>query len=166
MRKLISAISILLLLSSCSIKFSFTGASIPPDVKNVSVKYFLNHAPLAQPTLSQTFTEALKDIFLSQTNLQLADDNGDLQFSGTITNYKTSPVAIQGDETAAMNRLTIVVMVKFINTVDPTQDFESSFSRFSEYESSKSLSEVEEDLIEEINEQLVQDIFNKAVSNW
>ncbi len=150
----------------CKVNYSFTGASIPEDVKTVSVKTFQSFAPLANPNLSQTFTEALKDKFLAQTNLDLVSKNGDLQFEGSITGYNITSVAIQGNETAALNRLTIIVKVKFTNTKDSDLDFETSFSRYTDYESSQNLASIEEGLITEINEQLTQDIFNKAVSNW
>ena len=146
--------------------YSFTGASIPEDVKTVSIKTFQSYAPLANANLSQTFTEALKDKFLSQTNLDLVTKNGDLQFEGSITGYNVTSVAIQANETAALNRLTITVKVAFTNTKDSELDFESNFSRYTDYESSQNLSSIEDGLITEINEQLTQDIFNKAVSNW
>lgn len=146
--------------------YSFTGASIPPNVKTITIKYFTNNAPLIQPTLSQTFTDALKDRFTSQTNLALVNKNGDLILEGEITNYSTQPVAIQGNEQAALNRLTITVNARFTNTLDETQNFETTFSRYEDYESSKSLSEVESALIDQINQMLVEDIFNKAVVNW
>ena len=152
---------------SCgNVSYTFTGASFDEDVKTISVAYFPNYAPLANPTLSQSFTEALKDIFINQTNLDLIQKNGDLQFEGSITGYRTSPIAITGNETAALNRLTITVKVKFTNTKDSERDFETTFSRFADYESSQSLAQVEDQLIEEINGQLTQDIFNKAASNW
>lgn len=146
--------------------YSFSGASISPEVKTFSVLFFPNRAQLVQPLLSQAFTEKLKEKFISQTNLRQLDRNGDLQFEGYITDYKASPVAIQGTQTAALNRLTISVFVKFTNKVDPKQDFETNFSRYADYDSRKSLQEVEVGLIEEINRQLVDDIFNKSVSNW
>ncbi len=146
--------------------YSFTGASIAPDVKTVSVAYFQNRASIVEPTLSQKFTEKLKDKFVSQTSLRLLASNADLNFEGQITDYRTQPVAIQGDQTAAQNRLTITVNVKFSNVKDNKQDFETTFSRFADYNSAKSLNEVEQSLIEEINRQLVDDVFNKAVSNW
>ncbi|MCK5839654.1 MAG: LptE family protein [Bacteroidales bacterium] len=153
------------LLSACGV-YSFTGASVSPDVKTVSIDYFPNKAPLIQATLSQTFTDALKDKFISETNLDLIPNNGDLQLSGTIIGYATRPVAIQGNETAALNRLTITIKVKFINTIDDTQNFESSFSRFEDYDSSRDLASVEDILIGLINEQIVTDVFNRAIINW
>jgi len=151
---------------SCKVNYSFTGASIAEDIKTVSVKTFQSYAPLANANLSQTFTEALKDKFLSQTNLDLVTKNGDLQFEGSITGYNVTSVAIQGNETAALNRLTITVKVKFTNTKDSNLDFETNFARYTDYESSQNLGSIEDGLIVEINEQLTQDIFNKAVSNW
>ena len=152
-------------LTGCGI-YSFTGASVCAECKTVSVAYFQNYAPLASPSLSQSFTEKLRDVLISQTNLTLVGKNGDLHFEGSITDYNTKPVSIQGNETAALNRLTITVRVKFTNTKQPDDDFEQTFSRFIDYESSKDFSQIEGDLIENVNSQLTQDIFNKALSNW
>ena len=153
------------LLTGCGV-YSFTGASISPDVKTVSIQFFKNNATLVQPTLSRILTDALKDKFMSQTSLNLINKGGDLSFEGQITNYATQPVAIQGNETAALNRLTITINVKFTNIRNDKQNFESSFSRFQDYPSSKSLSAVESDLIKEITDVLVDDIFNRSVVNW
>lgn len=151
---------------SCSTSYSFTGASISPEVKTVSIDFFPSYAPLAPPIAGQLFTEAMKDIFLSQTNLVLVKSNGDLEFSGSIIGYRTAPVAIQGNETAALNRVTMTVKVKFINNIDDSQSFETNFSRFEDFETSQDLSSVEADIIRSINDQLTQDIFNKSVTNW
>jgi hypothetical protein len=153
-------------LSSCKINYSFSGASVSPDVKTVSIQYFKNSATLAKPTLAQSLTEALKDIFTSQTNLGIVAQNGDLNFTGEIVNYITAPVAIQSNDQAALNRLTITVNVKFTNAKDEKQNFETMFSRYADYSSSQTLSAVESQLITQINDQLVQDIFNKAMINW
>ncbi len=156
----------LLAFPSCKIHYSFSGASVSPDIKTVSIQYFKNNATQAKPTISQSFTEALKNIFTSQTNLGIVSQNGDLNFDGEIVNYVVSPAAIQSNDLAALNRLTITVNVKFTNTKNEKQNFETSFSRYADYPSTKSLSEVEENLISQINEQLVQDIFNRAMINW
>ena len=152
-------------LSSCGF-YSFTGTSISPDVKTVAVQYFPNRAATIQPTLSQMFTERLKDYFLEQTNLSLEADVGDLNFSGEIIKYEIKPIAIQANEQAAQNRLTIAVKVKFENTKDESKNFEQKFSRYMDYDSSQSLAEVEDNLIEQITNELAEDIFNKAVVNW
>lgn len=154
------------ILSSCTLNYSFTGASISPDTKTISIQYFNNNATLAPPTTSQKFTEALRDIFNTQTSLSFVPKGGDLNFSGAITSFTTSPLAIQANQISATNRLTITVTVKFENKNDEKQNFETGFSRFADYSSSKTLTEVQDDLIKEINSQLVQDIFNRSVTNW
>ncbi len=147
--------------------YSFTGASISPDVKTVSIQYFPNNASLVVPTLSRVFTDALKDYFTSQTNLILVDRNGDLNIEGAITGYSVQPVAIQGNETAAMNRLTINVTIKFTNKKNEKQNFENkTFSRYQDYPSSQNLAAVQDQLIKLIDDQLISDIFNQAVVNW
>jgi len=159
-------VAVLLSQSGCRVSYSFTGASISPNVRTISIPTLPNNAPLVVPTLSRTITNALKDYFTSQTNLNIVDRNGDLSLEGAITGYAVQPVAIQGNETAAMNRLTITVNVKFTNKTNEKQNWESSFSRYLDYSSSVSLSSVQDGLILGITDQLVQDIFNKAVVNW
>jgi len=160
------AVLIIFSQNACRMSYSLTGASISPNVKTVSIPTLPNNAPLVVPTLSRTITNALRDYFTSQTNLNLVDQNGDLNVEGTITGYVVQPVAIQGNETAAMNRLTITVSVKFTNKTDEKQNWESTFSRYLDYSSSVSLSSAQDGLIYDITGQLVQDIFNKAVVNW
>ena len=155
----------LIFLSACGF-YSFTGASISTDVKTVSVQYFPNHAATIEPTLSQVFTERLKDYFLEQTNLRLETELGDLNFSGEIVKYEVKPIAIQANEQAAQNRLTIAVKVKFENTKDDSKNFEQKFFRYADYDSGQSLAEVEDVLIEQITNELAEDIFNKTVVNW
>jgi hypothetical protein len=159
-------IGVLLFSVSCRVNYSFTGASISPKVKTVTIQYFPNQASLVVPTLSRALTDALRDYFTSQTNLVLVDKGGDLNIEGAITGYVVQPIAIQGNETAAMNRLTITVSVKFTNRTDEKQNFETSFSRYQDYQSTLNLVSVQDGLIKQINDQLVQDVFNKAVVNW
>ncbi|MBN1197875.1 MAG: LptE family protein [Bacteroidales bacterium] len=159
-------VSVVMVTGSCRMSYSFTGASISPEVKTISIGYFQNKALLVVPTLSRNLTEALQDYFTSQTNLILVDRNGDLDLEGSITGYSVQPQAISGNEVAQLNRLTITVQVKFTNKFDEKQNFESNFSRYLDYPSSQNLVSVQDDLIAEINDQLVQDIFNKSVVNW
>lgn len=151
--------------TGCKSGYSFQGGSID-DAKTVSVKVFPNNAPLIQPTLSQAFTEALRDIFISQSKLKLVNESGDFHLEGAITGYSVAPVAITGNQSAALNRLTITVNVKFTNRLEEAKSFEQSFSRFADWQSSIPLASVEQELILDINKQLVQDVFNKAVINW
>ncbi len=168
MKKTLESFLLLLLIiffSACGF-YSFTGASISPDVKTISVRYFPNRSATIEPTLSQVFTEKLKDYFLQQTNLSINTDFGDLNFSGKIVKYDVKPIAIQANEQAAQNRLTIAVEVKFENQKDESKNFEQKFSRYMDYDSNQNLAELETELIEQITNELVEDIFNKAVVNW
>jgi len=166
-KKILIATAIIISFASCKINYSFTGASIPQGAETFSISDFPNMAPLINPMLSSTFTEAMRDKFISQTSLQITQYDGDLHFEGTITNYNTRPMNIQAEsDQAAQNRLTITVKVKFVNNIDEKSSFESSFSRYSDYSSDKLLQDVENELVDEIVEQLVEDIFNKAVVNW
>ena len=154
--------------AGCRMSVSLTGSSIDARAKTVYIQTFRNNSTLVNPTLSQQFTNALKDRIQGQTPLTIVDSksNGDYSLEGSITGYTIRPVAIQGDETAAMNRLTITVSVTFTNKFDETQNFEQSFSRYADYSSSQNLSSVESTLISDISDALTDDIFNKAFVNW
>lgn len=160
---LISLVSIVF--PSCGV-YSFTGASIPPEAKTVSVQYFPNRALLVEPTLSPIFTDILRDQFTGQTNLEMIERNGDLAIEGEIIGYKITPVAIQGDQTAALNRLTITVNARFANKYEPDKDFETKFTQFFDYSSSTDINSIKAELIDELSKNLSQDIFDKAVINW
>mgnify|MGYP000589441084 CR=1 FL=1 len=143
-----------------------TSASISKETKSITVEYFKNSALTKQPTLSQVLSEKLKDYFTEQTNLIISNQNGDLFFKGDIIKYDVQPIAIQSNETAGQNRLTISVKIDFINKQNEELNFNQTFSRYKDYESSQNLSEIEDILITEITNELVEDIFNKAVVNW
>ena len=164
-KKAILMLALALVCHGCGI-YSFSGASIPAEAKTVSVQYFPNHAQLVNPMLSNNFTNALRDAMTNQTTLDMVESGGDLAFEGEITDYKTMPVAITSGQTAAMNRLTITVKVRFSNHIDESKDFESTFSRYEDYPSDQDLNSVQESLTTTIIEQLVEDIFNKALVNW
>jgi hypothetical protein len=152
--------------AGCKVSYSFSGASISPQVKTLSVQYFQNRAPLVQPGLSQYITDALIDKCKSQTNLAIVNGIGDVNFEGEITDYNTRPQTVAADAQAAMNRFTITVKVKFTNSVDPDLSFEQTFSRYQDYNSNLDLSQVEKQLSDEIVEMIVEDIFNQAFVNW
>ena len=154
-----------LLCHGCGI-YSFSGASIPPEAKTVSVLYFPNQAQLVNPTLSNDFTTALRDAVMNQTSLDMVESGGDLSFEGEIVDYRTTPVAITAGQTAALNRLTIVVNVRFLNVFDESKSFETRFSHYEEYPSEQELTSVQDGLTSVIIEALVEDIFNKALVNW
>ncbi len=157
---------------SCGI-YSFTGASISSDVKSISIQQFYNNSPLGPSNMSITFTEMMKDYFLQNTNLVLVDNEGDLQFEGSIENYTLTPVAVtaadsdQGVDLTSMTRLTIFVKASYINIYDDTFDFDKQFSFFIDFDQNRQdLSSNEEQFVEEIFDQIVFDIFNASVANW
>jgi hypothetical protein len=165
----IAGVVILLLLSGCrtmSINYSFSGVNISPDIKTVTVEYFPNRAPVVQAQLSQLFTDALIDKIQSNTKLELVPAGGDVSFSGEIRNYETRPTAITGAETAARNRLTISINVVYTNVIEPDLEYETTFSRYEDYDSSQNLADVEDELTDLIIESILDDIFNKAFVNW
>jgi Lipopolysaccharide-assembly len=165
--KIIFALAIVLLpvLNSCKVSYSFTGASTT-GLRTVSIQYFQNRASLVQPGLSQSLTDALIDKCKAQTNLNVVNGIGDANFEGEITDYSTRPLTVSAEAVAAMNRFTITVKVKFTNAADPDLSFEQLFSRYEDYDSSKNLSDVEQDLSQKIIEMIVEDIFNRAFVNW
>ncbi len=154
-----------LFLTSCGI-YSFTGASIPAEAKTISIAYFNNKAPTVQPTLSSVFTDKLKDYFTSQSTLNLIDGAADMEFSGAIVNYNVAPAALQSNDQASLDRLTITVQVKFVNKIEPKFNFSQNFSRYKDYDARLSLMSVESGLIDEIVAELVEDIYQKAFVNW
>lgn len=160
-----------LLLAACLLCFgcgiySFGGGKLKPGLETVTIERFENNADLVVPTLAQDLTEGLKDRFISQSNLQLKQYDGDMVFTGSINTYRVSPVNIQGDETAAQNRLTIGLAVNYENTKYPEDSWKQNFSQFADFLASQSLTDVEAGLIEDIIDQLTTDIFNKVLANW
>ncbi|MBL0314310.1 MAG: LptE family protein [Flavobacteriales bacterium] len=110
----------------------------------------------------------MKDLLLSQSPLKLRESEGDLRYSGMITEYSTAPVAIQSGaaETASLNRLTISIKVKYENEMEPDLGFEKTFTKFSDFDANQDLFTIEEELWTLINDQLTQEIYNASVGNW
>jgi hypothetical protein len=151
---------------SCGI-YSFTGTSIQPDVKTVTINYFEYKALKVNPSLSNELTTALQDKFLKLTRLEQVDMDGDLEIVGAVTGYDVKAAAITASEQAAQNRLTVTVKISFVNRKYPEDDFEDkSFSAFADFDAMTSLDQVESSLCEEIIEQLCDDMFNATVANW
>ena len=151
---------------ACTGGYSFTGASIPPQAKTISLKQFPNYASTVNPQLGQKLYTSLQTMFSSQTNLTVTDGDGDLQISGEITDYVVRASALSSDDNVAANRFTVTIKVKFVNRFDPKADFEQTFSRFRDYDASRDFSSVEASLVEEIVTELCADVFNKSVVNW
>ena len=153
-----------LIVSGCGI-YSMAGVNIPEGVKTTNVQYFPNKARIVAPILSQVFTEKLQDKLINETKLELVNESAHLNFSGSIVNYIVGPTASGSNDIAALNRLTIKVQVKFENVLSG-EEWTETFSRFSDFEKDVNLKDAEDELIEDITEQLVGDIFNKALVNW
>ena len=166
MKKIFVALLLIILFTQACGPYSFTGGSTG-DAKTLQIDYFPNNAPLVEPTLSQKFTESLRDLFTRQTNLTLTTTNGDLYFEGEISDYRIIPISATAEQTAAQNRLTIGVRVRFYNKLVEEDNFERTFSFFSDFNASQQLSgSVLEDALNEIFERITQDIFNASVAKW
>ena len=154
------------MVTSCGI-YSFTGTSIQPDVKTITINYFEYKALKVNPSLSNTVTEALKDKFTKMTKLEQVDLDGDLEIIGEITGYDVKATAITANEQAAQNRLTVNVKITFIDRKYPENSFENkSFSAYADFDAMQQLDAVESSLCEEIVEKLCEDMFNATVANW
>ncbi len=168
MLRTVLPLALLVIAVSCGVKmkYSFTGASIPIEAKTISVTTFQNRASLVQPGLNQAVTDALIDMCRAQTNLNIVSSGGDLSFEGDITDYKTQPLTVGGDEQAAMNRFSITLRVKYVNIFNDDNSYDQSFTRYQDYSSALNLSDVEASLSEEIVKMLIEDVFNRAFVNW
>lgn len=160
-------LAFVVLQTGCGV-YSFTGASIPPGVKTISIGLIANQSSLVIGSESQSFTQALKDKFQSGTSLSVINSGGDMDLQGSITGTAVTPDAPTGGNTSAssLNRLTITVNMTFIDSKDEKQNWTQSFSYYADFDASKNLSDVQNTLTTQINTQIVQDIFNKAVVNW
>ncbi|MFA9372503.1 MAG: LptE family protein [Labilibaculum antarcticum] len=153
--------------TACKVSYSFTGGTLSADVKTFSVQFFPNRALLVNPNLSNQFTEALKEKFRGQTTLdEIVDGEGHLNFEGEITGYRTQALDVTANDISATNRLTVTIKVRFINEIEPDNDFDKSFTAFRDFDSTQQLSDVEEGLVEEILEDIIDDIYNASVVNW
>lgn len=157
---------ILVLSQGCGI-YSLGGAKVPDQMKTVNVQFFENNAPLVVPTLSQQFTEALKDRIRNQSRLSIVRTEGDAIFEGRITDYSIKPTSIGSNDRAGQVRVTITVSVKYTNSLEETQSFEESFSAFKDVSiEGRTLESQQATIITDVNRQLTELIFNRAFANW
>lgn len=165
MKKIILSLIIITTLIGCG-AYSFTGGNTG-DAKTIQIDFFPNQAPLVEPALTQRFTNDLQDLFTRQTNLTLTNSNGDLYFSGEITGYRVTPMSGTSEQTAAQNRLTVTVNVRFTNKLEEKDDFEKTFSFYSDYAANAQLiGGILDGALDEIVERITQDIFNASVAKW
>ena len=165
--RFIRLLILILLTTSCSVKYSLTGASISPETKTFQVNYFQNNAPLIEPGIERDFTNKLIDLLINQTSLELVKSNGDLTYEGEIVEYRISPTTATANNTAAQNRLTVGVNIRFYDKNDSEADFEKRFSFYYDYPGNAQLIGSQKDIaIEEIFERITQDVFNASLAKW
>ena len=149
----------------CKVNYSFTGITDTPET--FQVNFFQNNADLIEPGLDNLFTNALIDLILNQTSATNIPSGGEVIYEGEITEYRISPMTATSENTAAQNRLTISVNVRYINTKDEEKDFEKRFSFYYDYGASEQLSgSIKDTAFDEILERLTQDILNASLADW
>lgn len=162
-----SIVLFLILVGQSCGTYTFSGASIPEEMKTISIQFFENNATLVVPYLASQFTESLKERIRNQSRLSIIRAEADANFEGRITDYTVRPVAIQGNERAGLNRITVTVNVKYTNALKPELSFEESFQAFQEFSLNQgALQTQEQKLITLINRQITELIFNRAFANW
>lgn len=165
--KLIVVLMVFLFINSCTISYKFNGASIDyTKTKSISITDFPNTAELIYPPLSQEFAETLRDTYSKQTRLQLLKKGGDMNLEGEITGYQLTPMAISADSYSAETKLTITIKVRFSNNKNPEDDFEKSYIAYQNFDSSRLLSEVEDELMKIMVKEIADNIYNDTVAKW
>ncbi|WP_420151171.1 LPS assembly lipoprotein LptE [Spirosoma sp.] len=154
-----------LCLSSCGV-YSFTGTTLSPDIKTVTVNNFVLATAGGPANLPLTFNEKLKEYYQRYTNLKVVPANGDMVLEGNITGYDLIPVAPSAQDQASVNRLQITVLARFYNNKDESKNFEQSFSFYKDFPQNQTLSQNESRLVPQILDQIVLDIFNKTAADW
>lgn len=156
-----------LLLTGCTISYKFNGASINYDIiKTISLESFPNRAVYQWGPMESMFNNALSDIYANQTKLQQVARGGDLSLSGEITGYDQVNKSISSDGYSSMMQLKMTVNVRFENTKNHSEDFERQFSASREFDTSQQLNDVQEELVNQMIDEIVEQIFNATVANW
>ena len=154
-------------LHSCAISYKFNGASIDySTTKSISVADFPHNAALVNPNLSNNLSEGIRDLYARQTRLQVGRKGGDLEVEGEITGYTLTPMSISADSYASETKLTITVKVHFTNNINPEESFDKTYSAFQNFDSSRMLSDVEDELCSTMITQIAENIFNDTVAKW
>lgn len=159
-------ITTLFAIQSCGF-YSFTGASVAANIKTFQVNFFRNNAPIVEPGIDRLFTQTLQDLIVNQTSLDLTNQNADLIYEGEIVQYYIAPITATADNTAAQNRLTIAVNVRFFDTKNEGNDLEQRFTFYFDYGGSAQLTGSQRDeAIGVIYERITQDVFNATLAKW
>lgn len=170
MKKLFSFALLIMLLSSCwPESFSFVDkGGMPEEWQTFTIQNLENSAPNCPLSFGPLLTEQLKDGVQNNTRLLLNTTygKGEVNMEGGITAYQVQPLAIQGNDVASSNRLTMTLQMK-INIKAPKEEvWQFTSTRFADFAASSNLADVEKKLFEEISTQMVQDLINKLYSNW
>lgn len=166
-RNILMLIAVPLLAAACAVSYKFNGASIDYNtVKSITIESFSNRAAYQWSPMAPMFNESLSDIYVRQTKLKQVKSNGDLQISGEITGYDQTNKSISSDGYSSMVQLKMTVKVKFVNNTKHDDDFERPFSATREYDASQQLSAVQDELVQQMIDEIVDQIFNATVANW
>lgn len=159
----VAALSLL----SCRISYKFNGAALDYTVyKTINVGEFPIRAALVYAPLQQTFELELQDYITRNTRLRTVDGNSDLKLEGEITGYSLSPQAVTEDALASKTRLTITVRIRYTDSKNDKNDVDQTFSAYRDFDSSEMLTDVQEELCQQISKELVELIFNATLGNW
>ena len=151
--------------TSCSV-YNFTGTG-KIDAKTFQVNYFQNNAELIEPGIERTFTLRLQDLIQNQTNLNLTNTGGELVYEGEIVDFRVTPMTATADQRTAQSRLTISVLVRFVNNNKEEDNFEKRFSFFYDYPATSQLvGPTLTTALDVIFERITQDVFNDSLAKW
>lgn len=166
--RIITLIGLVLMLQGCAISFKFNGASIDySTTRTISIADFPNNAALVYPSLSNMLSEGIRDLYQRQTRLQMVPKGGDLELEGEITGYTLTPMSISAaDSYSSETKLTITIRVRFINNVAPEESFDKTYSAYQNFDSSKLLTDVQEELCRTMVTEIAENIYNDTVAKW
>jgi len=167
MKKIVTIVLVTLISVSCRISYQFNGASIDYNlIKTIDIRDFQNQAPMVYPPLIQVFNEKIKDVYTRNTKLSFTNVNPDLEIEGEITGYDLSPQAVKEDALASETRLTMSVRMRYRNNKNPQDDREETITAYRDFPSSRLLTDVQDQLIDELCDDIIDQIFNATLSNW
>tara|TARA_B100000424_G_scaffold192341_1_gene149945 strand:- start:56 stop:550 length:495 start_codon:yes stop_codon:yes gene_type:complete len=158
-------IPLLFIISSCGF-YTFSGASISAEIKNIKIGYFINEAENFKVNLDRDITQKLTDFIIEQTDLSVNNNNYEIEINGKIISYDISPISISSNDFANQNRLSISVNIDFKNYINEKENYNQKFTRYVDYKSDQNLEEIESELTDQILEEICIDIFNKTFVNW
>lgn len=160
--------AVALLLGGCTVSYKFNGSALNYDLyKTIHISEFPIRAALVYPPLQTTFQNRLMDAITRQTRLQeVESNNANIEMSGEITGYSLSPQAVGENAYATETRLTITVRVKYTDNVNPANNIDQTFSAYRQFDSSLMLTDVQDELCQQISDELIDLIFNATLGNW